>query len=477
VLLMMAAAAACTRSPVSGRVQLALITEAQEIDIGRRTAQEVVRTVGLLDDEQLQNYVQSIGEPLARRSERPHLPWSFRVIDEPTPNAFALPGGFILLTRGLMTLLNSEAELASVLAHEIGHVVARHAATAISRGQFASIGHGLGGALFPEFWNLGGLTGAGLELLLLGYGVDAERQADELGFRYAHREGYDARGMADALVSLQRLGELDQPGHLPGWLRTHPVLPERLEPLYRRLATLDLVAEALRVGGTAYLERLGGLVYGENPRAGMVRNGRFLHPAHHFQLAFPATWQVRSLPQAVMAVSPEGDAVLQLTLTGEPSASAAWQRFGRQPEILAGPVLREELNAMPAVVAEFQARTRHARMQGIAAFLGEGDRIYQVLAYAPVGVYADRRTVLREAVLSFERLTDPQLLALQPRRLEIVRVTEEMTLAEFQRRHPSVVSLRELAVLNGVEDGEAVLPAETRVKRVVGVVGEGEVPR
>ena len=165
-----AAVSACATNPVTGERQLALISESQEIAMGREAAQEAEASIGLVDDAGLQTYVKNIGAKLAASSERPALPWTFGVVDDPTPNAFALPGGFIYVTRGMMNLMDSEAELASVLGHEIGHVTARHAVTMISRQQLTQLGLGLGGVLFPDIGPATQALGAGMQLLFLRYG-------------------------------------------------------------------------------------------------------------------------------------------------------------------------------------------------------------------------------------------------------------------------------------------------------------------
>ena len=190
VTLAAALVASCATNPVTGQRQLALISEGQEIEMGRAAAQEVEQTLGLVDDAELQAYVRRVGMTMAQASERPSLPWSFAVVDDPTPNAFALPGGPIYLTRGMTTLMSSEAEMASVLGHEIGHVTARHSVSAISRQQLAQLGLGVGGLFSTRVQQLGGLLSTGMALLFLQNSRDAERQADDLGFRYALGRGY-----------------------------------------------------------------------------------------------------------------------------------------------------------------------------------------------------------------------------------------------------------------------------------------------
>src|SRR5690606_26197238 len=186
--------------------------------------------------------------------------WFFAVADDPTPNAFALPGGFIYVTRGMMALMASEAQLVSVLGHEIGHVTARHHVTSMSRAQLAQIGLGVGGVLFPDLQGLGNVAGAGLQLVFLRHGRDAERQADELGFRYTLEQGFDVREMALVFGSLQRLGEDQQRSAIPSWLLTHPEPGDRVQAVEQRLATEGIQGSTLRVGKQPYLDRLDGMV-------------------------------------------------------------------------------------------------------------------------------------------------------------------------------------------------------------------------
>src|SRR5690606_31601808 len=201
-----------------------------------------------VENEALQRYVSDVGLRLAATSERPDLPWQFAVVDDPTPNAFALPGGYIFVTRGLLTLLTSEAELAAVLGHEIGHVTARHSVAQISRAQLAQLGLGLGIVLSPEIAQLGDLLGTGVQLLFLKYGRDDERQSDELGFRYMLDAGYDVDEMDDVFRALLRAGELAGQSALPSWLASHPTEAERIESAQRRVEALETRSPDATVG-------------------------------------------------------------------------------------------------------------------------------------------------------------------------------------------------------------------------------------
>ena len=459
---------ACATNPVTGRPQLALVSESQEIQMGQQAAREVEQSIGLVDNPALQAYVQRIGMALAARSERPQLPWSFKVVDDATPNAFALPGGPIFVTRGLLALMDSEAELATVLGHEIGHVTARHSVTQISRAQLAQVGLVLGQILVPQTQQLGGLAESGVGLLFLKYGRDAERQADDLGFRYALSENYDVREMADVFAALERAtAGQQQEGKLPGWLATHPGEPERIEAVNRRVAALTTPVPT-RAGATEFLNGIDNLVYGENPRAGFFRGGVFYHPDLAFQIAFPQGWQTQNMTQAVMAGSPRQDAVIQLTLAGSGGAQAAAQQFLSQQGVQPVQTSRQTIGGMPAVVSYFQAQTQQAMIRGVVGFIEHGGRTYQVLAYSGAQSFASYDQGFQQVLGSFRRLTDPQILGMQPNRIDIVRIAQATTLTEFNRRNPSVIPIDELARLNQLDNPGAQLPAGTLVKRVVG---------
>lgn len=461
------AAPGCARNPVTGQLQLALVSEAQEIEMGRQTAAAAVQQMGLVPDSSLQEYVHTLGTSLAARSERPHLPWTFRVADDPTPNAFAAPGGFIFVTRGMMALFDSEAELVTVLGHEIGHVTARHQVTAISRAQVAQLGLGLGSVFVPQLESLGQVAGAGLQLLFLGYSRDAERQADELGFRYTLEQGYDPSRMGSVFTSLGRLGASSERSAVPSWLQTHPLPAERVAAAEQRYAALQPPPENLRVDREAYLRRIDGLVYGINPRNGFFEGERFLHPDLGFRLAFPGGWQTRNMAQAVLAGSPRNDALIQLTLAEDGTPDAAAQRFFRQQGLRAGAARRQPVSGLPALVVPFQAQTQQGVLEGLAAWITYDGRVYQLLGYTPAQIYAQYERAFWNTIGSFAPLTDPRALAAQPDRLRLVRLPEAMTLARFAERYPSAIPLAELAILNGVPGPEAVLPAQSLAKQVV----------
>jgi predicted Zn-dependent protease len=474
VALCAAAIAGCARNPVTGKTELALVSEAQEIEMGRQGAQEVAQSIGLVNDEALQSYVHQIGAKLAAASERPNLPWQFRVVDDASPNAFALPGGFIFVTRGILSLMDSEAELASVLGHEIGHVTARHSVSQMSKAQLAQIGLGLAMIIKPELQQFGNLAGQGLQLLFLKYGRDDENQADDLGFRYSLDQGYDIREMADVFASLDRISAKSNQGKLPEWLSTHPDPGNRIKKTEDRIAKLNRPLTGLKEGEPEYMQRIQGIVYGDNPRNGFFQGSNFLHPDLRFQMTFPSGWQAQNTPQAVIAVSPQQDAMIQLTLAQGASPSTAAQRFFSQQgiQLLRQPV-SENVNGNPAVVGYFQAQTEQGVIGGLATFLSYGGRTYQLLAYTPSQLLGQYDRTFLQTIGSFSELRDPTALAVQPNKVNVVRLAQSMTLAEFNQRYPSAVPIEDLAIINQVDTPSSQLAAGTLVKQVQGTFVPG----
>lgn len=461
--------AGCATNPVTGRRELALISAEQEVAMGREGAAQVEQSIGLVDDAALQQYVHRVGTALAARSQRPDLPWSFRVVDDPTPNAFALPGGFIFVTRGLLALMENEAELAGVLGHEIGHVTARHSVQQLSRAQLAQVGLGIGAVLSPTVARLGDLAGTGLQLLFLKYGRDDERQADDLGFDYALAASYDVSEMDDVFAALQRVGEASGRSPLPAWLATHPDPGERVERMQARVAAMAQPAGALRAERPAFLARIDGLVFGENPRQGFFQQHVFVHPELRFTLALPQGWRTQNTPQAVVAVSPEQDAVVQLTLAAGASPEAAARAFLSQQGIQAGQAIATTVNGVPAVASYFQAQTEQGVLGGLVAFFGYGGRTFQVLGYSPAERLPAVDAELRRTLGSFAPLTDPALLGVQPARLDVVTLQAPTTVAELARRYPSTAAPADvLALLNQVSGPGATLPAGAQAKVVTG---------
>ncbi len=220
---------ACATNPATGKKEFSLMSEAQEVQLGQEMDPQIKQEMGVYDDAELQRYVSGVGMRLAKASERPNLPWHFTVVDEPAVNAFALPGGYIYVTRGILAFLNDEEQLAGVLGHEIGHVTARHSAQQYTKATSAGVGLALLSIFVPESRSFQGLAENALGLLFLKHGRDDERQADRLGADYTAKTGWDPRGVAGMLRTLARLDEASGSRRgVPNFLSTHPAPAERV---------------------------------------------------------------------------------------------------------------------------------------------------------------------------------------------------------------------------------------------------------
>src|SRR6266487_1431059 len=320
-------AAACATNPATGSRQLMLISESQEIAMGRDYDQEVTASIGLYPDTALQRWIQQFGARLAATSERPNLPWSFRVVDDPVVNAFALPGGYIYVTRGILAHLNSEAELGGVVGHEIGHVTARHSVSQMSKQQLAQLGLAVGSIASPDFGRYAGLAGQALGVLFLKYSRDNESQADDLGLRYMRRANYDPREMPHVFEMLTRVSQAQGGGRVPEWLATHPNPENRRGRIEQEIAALPQDFSGAAVNRDTYLRRLDGLVFGNNPREGYFKENQFFHPDLRFRVTFPEGWTTNNGKQSVVATSPEKDAAVELAVAKQQTADAAAQVF------------------------------------------------------------------------------------------------------------------------------------------------------
>jgi len=468
VFALLAAAVACSVNPATGKQQLSLIGEQQEIALGREANQQISASMGLYDDAGLTAYVGRVGASLAAESERPDLPWNFSVVDDPTVNAFALPGGYLFMTRGILAHLDNEAEMAGVLGHEIGHVTARHSVEQLSRQQLAGIGLGIGMIVSEDVREFGGLAQAGLGLLFLKYGRDDERQADDLGLRYMTRDGYDPRQLPRVFETLERVSAAQGAGRIPEWLSTHPNPGSRATRLRDEVAAAAAGIASPRVARADYLGQLDGVVFGDDPRQGYFDGSVFYHPQLAFQIDFPDGWKTANQRQQVLAVSPQQDAAVVLTLADATSAAAAAESFFAQQGIRATGTERGRVGGLEAVSGNFLVdRQGASSIAGQATFVEHDGRVFRLLGYTTENLWGSRGGALQAAVGSFRHVTDRGRLDVEPARIDLVKIPSAMTLREFQGRYNVSVDLQTVALIN---QGSADTRFEggTTLKRVVG---------
>ncbi len=464
----MALIAGCVRNPATGKSELMLVSESQEIQLGQQADSEVIQSIGLYPDPALQSYVSDLGKKLAATSERPNLPWTFRVVDDPAVNAFAIPGGFVYVTRGILSHMTNEAQLATVMGHEIGHVTARHTAHQMSREQVANLGLAVGSMASSRIARYAGLASQALGVLFLKFSRDNENQADELGVRYSSRTNYDSRQMDSVMAMLDRI-ESQSGGRLPEWLATHPNPGNRIGHINAVLAQTKTDFTGTAVNREPYERRLDGMVFGMNPREGFFRGTEFYHPDLRFRISFPSGWQTVNGKSAVAAQSPGQDAVIELTLAQGANADQAARAFLSQQGLQAGTVTRGNVNGLSTAEAPFAATSQNGTLQGQAVFVEYGRNVYQLLAYGREASWATNRGVAQRAVASFGPLSDPALLTVQPQRLDLITLDRRTTIAQLaqQRPPPAPVSTATLALINQVEETTP-LASGRIVKWVVG---------
>lgn len=454
---------ACAVNPATGKRQFVLISEGQEIAMGREYDKQVSAEMGLYGDAELQAYVDGLGQKLAAGSERPELDWKFSVVDDPMVNAFALPGGYIYITRGILAHFNSEAELAAVLGHEIGHVTGRHSVSQMSKSQLLQLGLGVGAVMAPERWS--GLTevaAAGLGVLFLKYGRDDEREADDLGLRYMLSTGYDPRRMTHVFEMLGRVSAAQGGGRVPGWQSTHPAPENRRERIAGQISGLpDQDFSDERVGRKRLLTRVDGIVFGENPRDGYFEDSLFFHPEMQFRFEFPAGWKTINQRSAVVGVSKEQDAIVMLGVAGEESAAAALTAFFADEGVSKSGAPMGSINGLTTAGGGFTVTTESGSLTGRVGFIEYRGSVFRLIGYSPGEKWEGYRRTIRGALASFNRVTDRRVLDVQPRRLKTVKLDREMTVESFAERYGASIPVDTLRVINGLDPGDRLASGRT----------------
>lgn len=432
--------------------------------MGRGEVENSARQIGFYPDSALTRYVASIGHRMAAASERPHLPWEFHLLDDPMVNAFAAPGGFVFITRGILAYMNSEAELAGVLGHEIGHVTAKHSVAQMSTqmlGQVALIG----GAVIANDARVLDIGAPVLGIATLKFGRDDERQSDALGHRYSLHAGYDVREMPKTFATLQRVSEASGGGgRLPTLLSTHPDPGDRVAATQ---AWADTVSnyQGLISNRDAFLNRLNGLVFGIDPRQGYFEGTRFLHPEMRFQFDVPSGWQTANYPVAVLAADPNGTAQLELGTAEQSSAAAAAQAFASGQGIQVVSSGRTTLNGLNASVVSFRATgSDNAVLQGEAVFIEHRGMVFRFLGLATQAGAQTHATALNRSLRSFAPTPSGQTFR-RVRELRVITLDSPQTPDALARASGGAATAQELALINGVETG-TMMPAGRRIKTI-----------
>ncbi len=457
---------------------------AEQVQIGQQADPSIVAQFGLYDDPDLAAYVTQVGQQVlaeshARRADTPaevaNTAFYFRVLDSDVINAFALPGGYTYYTRGLLSHVENEAQLAVVIGHEIGHITRQHQSRAAFEQQRAQlgliagaiVGQGVLGGAAAE--NILGLGSQAAGLLFLKYGRGDERESDGLGVEYASRAGYDASQGAAFFEVLDRLSAQSGADQIPNWQSTHP------DPGEREQTILELAARAPAQGTVVntdrHLNTINGIVYGENPRQGFVENQRFYHPDLKFQFGVPQGYQVQNSPTQVVMGQPNGQMVFLFTIAQKASAQEAVQALGQTQGVTIVDSGRRTVNGLSAAYAVADVQQQNAQGQAgqqlrlINFFIEYQGQVYDFAALMAAQTYSQNERMAVNTLSTFAPLSDARYLNRQPVRINVVQAPRTARFSELVGNLPTGVTVEELAILNQVQSNQTI-QAGTRLKLV-----------
>lgn len=467
----LAALGGCQVNPVTGERELNLYTEEQEVELGREADEQIVAQYGAVGDRALVAYVDGVGRRLAEVSHMPDLEFTFRVLDDPVVNAFALPGGFVYLTRGILPYLQSEAAMAGVLGHEVGHVTARHGTRRMSQQTLLGAAIGVPALFSDTFADFAGILGGAAQLLVLKYSRDQERQSDELGVTYATEVGYDTTDMAEFFRTLDRLSPAG--GGLPSFLSTHPDPGERSETVraLTRERQAELGAGRYLVGRDAFLDAIEGVVVGPDPRQGFVDGDRFRHPELKVEFPIPAEWTVQNSASQVALIAPGEEAFCLFGISDAASPAAAAQAFSEREGVQLEERTDLEVGGRPAARTRTRLRGEEGDARVVSTWVARGGRVYVFHGVAAADAFAGWRATLVQPADGLRELTDPAALAVQPAVLKVVAAPRagpfRDVVADWPVPDGAGLDVERLAYMNGLAAPADRVEAGRRLKVVV----------
>jgi predicted Zn-dependent protease len=471
-------------NPVTGRAERTVMDERAEIEEGRKAHAEVLKEYGVYNDPALQAYVNEVGQKLAKQSHRSTLQWTFTVVDSPEINAFALPGGYIYVTRGIMAHLNSEAELAGVIGHEIGHVTARHGAQRATRQQQAGLGvlaASILGAVLEGAYGIGGLGDLASQTSQLAaagyiakYGREQELQADGLGAEYLSRTGYNARVMINVIGTLkdqerfaadQARAQGKQAPQRDNWLASHPSNDQRLNDI-TQLAAKFPVSNA-DDGRARYMQRITGMVFGDSREQGLTRGNTFYHEPLGIVLTAPPGWRIQNSQDAVLMVNEQGTAGLRFLAVPKDAGSTHEDIIRNALKPTQGRTEKLNVNGFPATYFAGARQTQQGA-QNIEATIvtGPNNANYAMVHLAQnADAMARNRAQIRQAAQSFRAFTANDRAAAQPWKVRTVQYPRG-GFAQLVRGTPLTGNAEgQLRLINGVYSGGE--PAAGQLVKVV----------
>ncbi len=452
-LALVAVVSTCSRNPVTGKKQLSFMSEEKEIALGAASDPSVVASFGLYSNPKIQSFINTKGQQMAKVSHRSHLKYEFKVLDSPVVNAFALPGGYVYFTRGILAHFNNEAEFAGVLGHEIGHVTARHGARQQTQQILAQAGV-IAGTIFSEQLGIDPSSASqGVQLLMLKNSRAHESESDELGVEYSTKIGYDAHYMADFFNTLSRMrGDASQA--LPEFLSTHPN-PDNRNQRVNQLATEEQAKTNktnLRVNRDQYLRLIDGLTYGEDPQQGYVENNVFYHPGLKFQYKYPNNWQLANSPAQVQMANADGSAGAIFKLAPGTNLNTIKQEIITNYKLNVIQEKQESVNGLNALAFIGDITNEDgSKIRLMTYLISYGGSTYLFHGIASTTDFSKYSSTFQTLFESFNKLTDPSKLNKRAEKIKIVSVKSNGTLRQALTSAgvPSA-RLEELSLINGM---------------------------
>lgn len=448
---------ACVTNPVTNKKQFGVMSEEREKQLGASYDPSVVQSFGLYNDPTIQKFIDEKGQEMVKVSHRPNLPFEFKILDSPVVNAFAVPGGYVYFTRGIMAHFNNEAEFAGVLGHEIGHVTARHSAIQ-QRNQIATqIGQIAFAVLAPETYaQFAEQSSQAVQLLLLANSRGAESQSDELGVSYSTKVGYDAKEMANFFQTISRLSG-DPSQRLPTFLSTHPDPDDRYNVVRQNAEkTQQSVPNkaGFKVNRESYLRMIDGLVYGNDPKQGFVENDKFYHPVLKIEFPTPRDWSVNNTPSQVQFAPANGEAFMVLSLSQGSNLQETEAQMVEQYQLVVKNSRNATINQFPSrIISSTHTDTQSGQsMELLTYLLRDGDLIYVFHGITTTNKISIYRSLFERTMNNFKRLTDQRIIDKKPERIRIKTVPRTATLESILRTYGIEGDrVEELSILNGMQ--------------------------
>ena len=458
----------CAVNPVTGKKEFMLYTMGDEIQLGKQTDQQIIASYGLYEDPALTAYINDLGQRMGKITHRPDLQYSFKVLDTPVINAFAVPGGYIYFTRGILAHFNNEAELAGVLGHELGHVNARHSMKQYSQLTVAQLGLGLGAMFSEDFRKVAGIAEFGVGMLFLRFSRDNEREADNLGVEYSSKTGYDSRKMAEFFTTLGRLHPGSDMSGLPGWFSTHPNPVDRIGAINQKSAewSQKLPQKPTKINRNTYLAKVDGIIFGEDPRQGYIEGNAFYHPALKFTFPIPEGWTLNNTPAQVQMFPQSQDASIILTMDQTSSPAQAAKNYVQSTNAIVQASIPARINGLQAQKVISRILTETDSLSVMSFFIKKESTVYAMHGFTAKNNYSKYNRIFSNTINRFKPLIDPKKMNITPKRIKMKTVKKSNSLRSVLKGYGiPEEKLESMAVLNGMQLNDTI-KSNTKVKIV-----------